>query len=594
VKKQLSDAVAAGRFEDVRRTLDLMTERFFGLDDIRPALAASDPETRRFAMEVAGRLAGSGGGDKLLAFVPFDRDARIEALVLATARERGALADDARIAAAIKAAEPASEEEHAADLWAEAHLHDALRGVAQRDKSDKTAGQARLDRALKQLRKAVRDATGHKQRAALSAIGTLGDRRAEREVLTATGSPDVGVFREAARAAILLDASGAVAGLVARLVTGPHAGTAARALALAGPRAVRELIHALPVTRGEGAIAPTAVADGRTVSGTVRAARALARIGESASREVLPMFGELGHRARTAVAHAYGARTARASGAERALIESAIDKLVGYGDMLLRWRPHAKTGLLRHELARRIDDTVGGIFDLAATLGERTAVQRAHFAAVENVGRDNALELVETLLPSPLGANAASFVASATDVAPAADLTGAPPMLDGWLEKCRKYDARELPLGDPMLGVLDKVLVLRDVPLFRELSGEQLYPVAEIASVELVDAGRSIVKQGDPSDDLYVVIEGSLDVLKDGTAVGKLGPGKTFGELGVLDGEPRAATVASETPCRLLRIPRVELEALLDESPEVARGIIRTLLSYVRDKQGAHPPARAK
>ncbi len=609
VRKELQDAVNAGRFDDARRTLDLMTERFFDLDDIRPALAARDPETRRFAMAVAARLAGPGRGDKLLAFIPADPDPRIEALVLSTARERGALADDARISAAIVQSENAGDEP-ASELWAEAELHDALRGREQRDSGDKTAGQARLDRALKQLRRAVRDSTSHRQRAALSAVGTLGDRRAEREVLTATGSLDAGVFREAARAAILLDASGAVAGLVARLVTGPHAGTAARALALAGPRAVRELIHALPVTRGDGAIAPTAVADGRTVSGTVRAARALARIGESASREVLPMFGELGHRARTAVAHAYGARAARASSEERALIESAIDKLVGYGDVLLRSRPHAGDGLLRHELARRIDDTVGGIFDLASTLGERAAVQRAHFAAVEggrrpsegrqqagrdkDAGRDNALELVETLLPAPLGAHAAGFVALATDADTLARASGTAPALDGWLEKCRKYDARELPLGDPMLGVLDKVLVSRDVPLYRELSGEQLYPVAEIAFVEAAEAGRPIVKQGDPSDDLYVVIEGSLDVLKDGAPVGKLGPGKTFGELGVLDGEPRAATVATETACRLLRIPRVELEALLDESPEVARGIIRTLLSYVRDKQGAPPPARSQ
>ena len=593
VRQQLEAAVQARRYDDVRRTLDLMTERFFDLSDIRPALAADDAETRRFAITVAARLAGRG--DALLAFVPPDREARIEALLLSAARERGALADDARIATAIQSGERGADDEHVADLWAEAQLHDALVGVRMREGGDK-AGQARLDRALKQLRKAAKDATAHRQRAALSAIGTLGDRRAEREVLTAMASTDVRVFRESARAAILLDASGAVAGLVARLVAGPHAGTAARALALAGPRAVRELIHALPVSRGEGAIAPTAIADGRTISGTVRAARALARIGESASREVLPMFGELGHRARTSVARAFGAKRLRAGAAERALVESAIDKLVGYGNVLLRSRPHATGALLHHELLRRIDDTVAGIFDLASSLGERAAVQRARFAAIENVGRDNALELVETLLPAPLGANASAFVALATEASPpkqqAEAAVGPAPTLDGWLEKCRKYDAREIPLSDPMLGVLDKVLVLRDVPLFRELSGEELYPVAEIASIEAIDAGVAIVKQGDPSDDLYVVLEGSLNVVKDGSQVGNLGPGKTFGELGVLDGEPRAATVEAESACRLLRIPRAELEALLDESPEVARGIIRTLLSYVRNKDTAVTSAR--
>jgi hypothetical protein len=157
-----------------------------------------------------------------------------------------------------------------------------------------------------------------------------------------------------------------------------------------------------------------------------------------------------------------------------------------------------------------------------------------------------------------------------------------PPPLDGWLEKCRKYDAREIPLSDPMASVLDKVLVLREVPLFRGLSGEDLYPVAEIASSESIDEGVDVVKQGEPSDDLYVVIEGSLSVVKDGAVVGVLGAGKAFGELGVLDGEARSATVRSDSSCRVLRIPRSELEALLDESPELAKGIIKVLLGYVR------------
>lgn len=604
VRHKLQEAIAARRFDEVKSTLDLMTDRVFGVDDTRPALAAPDVATRRAAISAAAKLAPADGGDALLALVPPDQDPALEHLVLSHARSRGALASDERIARAVARGDGEGASDAEIDLWAEGLLHDALAG-----RREGASAQARLDRALKQLRRAARDGQGHRRGAALDAIGQLGDKRAEREVMIAMASPDPQIFRAAASTAIRIDAAGAVQSLVARLVAGPHPAISTQALALAGPRAVRELIHALPVTRGDGAIAPTAVAEGRTVSGTVRAARALARIGQSASREVLPMFGELGHRARTSVARAFAARGMFAGPEERKWIEGAIVKLVGYGGSLLSHRDEAaststgkqKRGLLEWELEQRLEATVGAIFDLASTLGERSALQRARMLVQQGRAKDDALELLETILRPPLGSDAARFASAAIERRPprphaaeaAPDASGST-SLDGWLEKCRKYDARELPSADPMLGVLDKVLILREVPLFRGLSGEDLYPVAEIASVEELESPAVIVRQGEPSDDLYVVLEGELSVEKDGAVVGALGPSKTFGELGVLDGEPRAATVQSSGPCKLLRIPRSELEGLLEESPELAKGIIRTLLGYVRGKGDAAPPATVR
>ncbi|MBK8941836.1 MAG: cyclic nucleotide-binding domain-containing protein [Polyangiaceae bacterium] len=584
LRRQLTLGVAAGDEADVRRTLELMSERWFSLDDVRPALAARQPEIRRLALEAATRLGGAAP-EALLSMVPPDDDPEVELRALSTARALGSLASPARLERDIAIAERVGGSEVHARLWAEAVLHEALGGRAELDAGARE-GQGRLDRALKRLRKEAREGATARRIAALEAIGELGDRRAEREVQLSLASSDARVFKAAAEAAIRLEASGVVAGLVARLVAGPHPAVAARALALAGPRAVRELIMALPVTRGEGAIAPTAVADGRTVSGTVRAARALARIGESASREVLPLFGELGHRARVAVARAFAAQGLRADGAERKLVEEAIQKLVAYGRAMLVHRRAHPSGLSAWGISRRLHETLEAIFDLASTVGDARALQRGKaFVAAKGPGRENALELIETVLPAPLGPEAARFVADATSEAPELP-EGEPPPLDGWLEKCRKYDARELPSSDPMATVLDRVLVLRDVPLFGALSGEDLYPVAEIAVFELVEPDVDVVKQGEPSDDLYVVVEGELSVVKDGGEVGRLGPSKTFGELGVLDGEPRAATVRSLAPCRLLRIPRSELEALLDESPELAKGIIVTLLGYVRGGLG--------
>lgn len=141
-----------------------------------------------------------------------------------------------------------------------------------------------------------------------------------------------------------------------------------------------------------------------------------------------------------------------------------------------------------------------------------------------------------------------------------------------------------------MLGVLEKVLVLRDSSLFTGLSGEELYPVAEIAQASLCTGGQTVVRQGDPGDALFVVATGTFRIEKDETTLRELGAGAVFGELALLDGAPRAASVIAVTDGQLLRIPRAEFEALLDESPELARGVIRTLVGHLR---GARTPERS-
>jgi CRP-like cAMP-binding protein len=135
-----------------------------------------------------------------------------------------------------------------------------------------------------------------------------------------------------------------------------------------------------------------------------------------------------------------------------------------------------------------------------------------------------------------------------------------------------------------MLTVLERLVVLREAPLFAGLSGEELYPVGEIAQPAEFAAGQVVVKQGDPGDALYVVAEGTLRVTKGEVLLREIGPGAVFGEMALLDGAPRAATVEAVTAAKLLQVPRAEFESLLDESPEIARAVIRMLLGYVRGR----------
>lgn len=161
------------------------------------------------------------------------------------------------------------------------------------------------------------------------------------------------------------------------------------------------------------------------------------------------------------------------------------------------------------------------------------------------------------------------------------------PALDGWLEKCRAFDEGELPSTDPMIGVLERLLVLREASLFTALSSEELYPVGEIATAVSHAEGDVVVREGDPGDALYVVESGTFSVVRDGKPVGRIeGRGAVFGEMALLDGAPRAANVVASSNARVLRIPRAEFEALLDESPEIARGVIKTLLGHLRARGG--------
>ena len=133
-----------------------------------------------------------------------------------------------------------------------------------------------------------------------------------------------------------------------------------------------------------------------------------------------------------------------------------------------------------------------------------------------------------------------------------------------------------------MHDVIEKLLVLSESSLFSGLSSEELYPVGAIAQTVVLAPGQAAIRQGDPGDALFIVASGALSVSRDGKTLSHVARGAVFGEAALLDGAPRAATVTATSDSQLLRIGRTDFEALLDEHPEIARGIIRTLLGHLR------------
>lgn len=566
LRRLLGEAVRAGDASRTAKLASVMSDRLFRLSDLAPALGPDAPPlAAREAARAALRLARSGEGGALLAAIPPGDDDDLEREVLAAARSLGASIDRARIDRALSRAGQAATAP-AAELWAE-----ALCALAATD----------TNVAVKQLRKAALGADSPRRAAAIRALGELGETRAEVEILRALGSNDTAVYAEAARAAVRIQAAGAVPTLITNLETGVHVRASARALSLAGPSAVGALLSALPTTRGEGAFR-TAVAGGRGIAGTVRAARVLARLGPEACRRALDRFGELGFRARSALARALATvpeDTARAL--DRTRVEGAMSLTLAYAETLVRAHAASSPGLLRDELQHRIAESAHRMLDLASVIESRDLISRARPALGKDArDRGNALELLENVLPAGFAARTVALLEHGGK----AEASGTAPTFDGWLSKCSQFERGTLRSDDPMLGVLEKLIVLREAPLFAGLSGEELYPVGEIAELVEHEPGSVIVKQGDPGDALFVVAKGTLRVKKDDKALSEMSRGAVFGEMALLDGAPRAATVEAVTRAELLRVPRAEFEALLDESPEIARAVIRLLLGYVRGK----------
>ncbi|MBN2800194.1 MAG: cyclic nucleotide-binding domain-containing protein [Deltaproteobacteria bacterium] len=110
---------------------------------------------------------------------------------------------------------------------------------------------------------------------------------------------------------------------------------------------------------------------------------------------------------------------------------------------------------------------------------------------------------------------------------------------------------------------------LLQAPLFQALEPEELSVVVQRMEVEYVDAGGAVFEQGDPGDAWFVVYEGEVLVTRRATGgerlIATLGVAESFGEMSLLDGERRSATVRARSDLTVLRLPRLAFTQLLRE-----------------------------
>lgn len=131
------------------------------------------------------------------------------------------------------------------------------------------------------------------------------------------------------------------------------------------------------------------------------------------------------------------------------------------------------------------------------------------------------------------------------------------------------------------------IRLLGRVPLFAGLSQAHLRAIAQLAEEVRYSPGRMIVRTGTPGIAFYVIVEGTAKVVRGTIASAKgtwgLGPGDFFGEMALLDGGPRSASVVAETPLTTIRIERGPFRQMLKAEPDIALKLLEAMATRARE-----------
>ena len=122
--------------------------------------------------------------------------------------------------------------------------------------------------------------------------------------------------------------------------------------------------------------------------------------------------------------------------------------------------------------------------------------------------------------------------------------------------------------------------VLASIPLFARIGNRRLRKIASLAQIQEFSPGTIVVETGQPSNAFYLILGGRAKVL--GKSRRTLGIGDYFGEMGLIDGEPRSATIAAEGELQVMKLPRRPFLKLLNQEPQIATAMMAELAARIR------------
>ena len=535
----------------LERLVVLAPSALRGMRALRGQLA-SDPmsSVRRAGARVVALGAASAGEDAIAEVAPYLHD-------------RDALVRRAAVAALVELATPAAIEA----------ARTAIRGYA--------IAAAAADRVP-----AARLAGDH---AMPEVVATLLDDRAiavQRAAVAAAGRLDGGALTDAL-VARLADPRLADAAVAALAVRGEAAVAVIAPRLEAAPRPPARLVDVLCATRSPAAIAPLrARLDDDTADAELRG-RAIAAL------------DALGYTAPTGDATAL-TELVRGEAREAAVTLAALRDLGDAGDAVPE---------LALALAGDLAAASRRVFGLLGCVHDRVAVQRvaAHITRGAKDKRAYAQEVLDLMLEP----TDRELVSAVVDDAPVIDRLRRlqsqfpqPPLrIDARLRALIDRDARwqrsftrmlalraaarrglvELSAQDgTAMLLIEKVLILKTVPMFAHTSEELLAEVAALFEEVEVHAGDPIFAKGDGGDSMYIVIAGRVRVHDGATELDVLADKEIFGELALLDPQPRSASVTAIDDSRLFRLDGETFSQLMAGNLEMVRGVLHVLCERLR------------
>jgi HEAT repeat protein len=489
------------------------------------------------------------------------------------------------------------------------------------------------------LQRGLRDEDPSVRAAALKGMARLGDRGAVPEIVPSLSHPDGAVRSAAVEAAAACARPDERRGLLTAALSDPDPSVRARAAVLGERYDVLEAMAASPQATWR-AVAVAGLGDLGRAAGVVvaladpddrvrrTAVSTLARSGAEADLEPLvTMLDDPDPRVRGSAIDALATasweggvvalRSFARTRARRALADAALLRtLEADGD--------PRTGLVAHALRHRVVANAIEAFR-SASRGDPAAVRQAveDLARRDLEQRANALETLEALgdreVVRPLLSVWEQSSVGGGDAGDA--LLRLLKDDDRWVRACAAFAAsrsrdsgiraelarlarsdadrlvREVAgsalEGDSVetlsrLSLMERVVFLRQVPLFAELTPADLEHIAAIATENVWPDGEVVARQGEAGEEMFVVVEGTIRILvtRDGSEpveVARRGAGDYVGEMAAISREPRMGTLVCAGDVRALTIDRPRLERILRERPEASLAMMRVLCSRLRE-----------
>jgi CRP/FNR family transcriptional regulator, cyclic AMP receptor protein len=132
------------------------------------------------------------------------------------------------------------------------------------------------------------------------------------------------------------------------------------------------------------------------------------------------------------------------------------------------------------------------------------------------------------------------------------------------------------------LSTARRARLLAGVGLFAATSAKTRSALAGCAVEVEFPQGRRIARQGQVETGFFLIVSGSASVVRDGETLARLGPGDFFGELSLLDKQPRVATVTADSPTTCLALPSWEFQRLLETEPGMAAALLKEVARRLR------------